>query len=447
MSIHRSIALFLTCCLGLVACGSDDTESSNGDDQSTAASDAAAEATPVTAPPEEPEPEQAATSEADAPLIAFDDDAPELLAQFSPIDVGTHRVTTLGTPFSFTVDEQWLVLPNQGGEFVLGDPASVGPGDRDIVFVRATGLSDPVAPNVSAADQPGWPLDDIDGWLDNLADGVTVTNRQTVELGDRSAVRFDLRIEDDFECGTEFCMLFVSNGVDNDKTLNPGVDFRVHWIDEGDSPIVVVTGAGPEGAPFIERAEAVTATLAFGDAQPHPLDPGLPLWEQGVSADVSAGRANFPIAGLSFELANERFVRQASGFVGVNQRTQSGVFLFKATSDLDGNPLATSDAIVEAILGDPTAGATEVDVSAEAAYPIREFDTAPDSPTTFGLKWNDTPGRAHEWHKGQFTRLWVIDTPDSAVVVSAESVEASTFDGAVSEALGIIATLQTIPAG
>ena len=91
--------------------------------------------------------------------------------------------------------------PNEPGFFVLSDPASAEPDDRDIVFVRASGLSDPGAPHINAADQTGWPLDDIEGWLDNLAEGITITNRQNVNLGDRSAVLIDLRVEDDFECG------------------------------------------------------------------------------------------------------------------------------------------------------------------------------------------------------------------------------------------------------
>ena len=338
--------------------------------------------------------------------------------------------------------------PNEPGFFVLSDPASSGPDDRDIVFVRATGLPDPSATNVNSQDRPEWPLDDIDGWLDNLAEGITITDRQNVKLGDRSAVRFDLRVEDEFECRPEFCMVFVlASGESGGKALNPGVDFRIHWINEGDSPIVVITGSGLEGAPFFERAEAVMATLAFGDQQPHPIDAERPLWEQGADADVPAGRADFFVAGLSFELANERHVRQKDGWVGVLQRTSSGIYILKPISDLDGNPLATSDAVVEALLADATAEATEVDVSAESAYPIREFETAPNSGTTFGLKWNDKTGRRNEWHTGPFTRLWIIDTPDGVVLVSAESVEESAFEGAVTEARGIILTLQTIPAG
>jgi hypothetical protein len=150
---------------------------------------------------------------------------------------------------------------------------------------------------------------------------------------------------------------------------------------------------------------------------------------------------------VSFELSDERFVRQSDGLVGVLQRTPPGIFIFKPISDLDGNPLATSDAVVEALLADSTAEAAEVDVSAESAYPIRSFATAPDSSTTFGLKWDDTPGRDHEWHTGPFTRLWIIDTPNGVVVVSAEGEDQSVFEVATTEAIGIISTLRTIPAG
>jgi len=466
LSSHRSIALFLGLTLGLVACGSDDSAGSDQDEESIAVVETtttAAVATTTAAPPESPdttatlaaptessEPEEPAPSDIEAGPAVFDAAAPEIIQSFSPIEVGTHRVNNLGTPFSFTLDEPWFVYPIDPGFFPLGTPNNAGPGDRDIIFVRATGLADPDAPNANREDQTGWPLDDIDGWLDNLTDGITITNRQTVDLGGRTAVRFDLRVEETFECGTTFCMGFVANrtldGITGGVIFDPGVDYRIHWIDEGESPIVVVLGAGSVGPPFFEQAESVLATLAFGDPEPHPIDPDLPLWEQGLSTDVPAGRANFPVAGLSFELADERFVRQSDGLVGVLQRTNSGIYMFKATGDLDGNPLATSDAVVEALLADTAAEATEVEVSAESAYPIREFDTAPDSPNTLGFKWSEKPGRNNEYHKGPFTRFWVIDTPDGVVVVAAESSDESAFEGAVTEALGLIATLQTLPA-
>jgi hypothetical protein len=90
------------------------------------------------------------------------------------------------------------------------------------------------------------------------------------------SVRFDLQVEDDFECGNDFCMGFVANGQSGGKALNPGIDFRIHWIDEGDSPIVIITGGGLAGTQFIDRAEAVLATLAFGDPQPHRSTPSAP---------------------------------------------------------------------------------------------------------------------------------------------------------------------------
>jgi len=464
MSNHRSIALFLGLTLALVACASDDSAGSNQGGESIAAVETtttAVVATTTAAPPESPdtttttqsappestEPEEPAPTETEAGPAVFDADAPELIYPFSHIEVGTYSVTNLGTPFSFTLDEPWFMYPTDPGFFVLGDPASAGPGDRDIVFLRVTGLADPDAPNANREDQTGWPLDDIDGWLDNLTDGITITNRQTVDLGGRAAVRFDLRVEDTFECGIRFCMGFVANstidGHTGEKVFDPGVDFRIHWIDEGESPIVIVAGAGQVGMPFFERSEAVLATLAFGDPQPHPIDPELPLWEQGVSGDVPAGRSNFPVVGLSFDLTEERFVDQEIGLLSVYQRTNSGIYMFKATSDLDGNPLATSDAVVEAVLADTRAEAIEVDVSATSAYPIREFDLVRGQ-TTFGLKWSDRP--FSDFTRQQFTRLWVIDTPDGIVVLTAGSAQEPAFEGAIAEALGIIATLQTSPA-
>ena len=453
MSILRSIALALTLALGVVACGDDDSDA-GGDEEPAAAADSTSGEQETD--PHEPDPatETDAADEppASAPAVeGYDADAADYTLEYSPIDAGTHRVTALGTPMTFTVDDSWFVNPNEPGYFALSDPSSVGPDDRDIVFMRVAALADPEAPGAPLAEQDGWPVDDLEGWLANLADGIEVSDPENVILGGRDAVRFDISVDDDFECGPEFCAGFVHNGNNGGRSLSPGITNRAFWIDEGETPILVMLGAGLQGEEFFDRAEEVLATLAFGEEQPHPLDLDRPIWEQGQPSEVPAGRADFTAAGFSFELAEDRFVNQrgsrvagqTGSVVGVIQRTDSGIFIHMPIADLEGNPLSTADDVAEAILADPTAGAEEVEPTVESIYPVRQFTTAPNSPNDFGLKWDDTPGL--EWHKGPNTTLYILDSPDGVVLVSAEARAEDTLAAAEAEAAQIIATLETIP--
>ena len=82
-----------------------------------------------------------AAAEADVPdesaELAFDENAVLLTDLFGPLEPGSYRVNTVGTPFSFTTEVPLFVQLNHPGEFVLTDPASNGPDDRDIVVQRS----------------------------------------------------------------------------------------------------------------------------------------------------------------------------------------------------------------------------------------------------------------------------------------------------------------------
>ena len=105
---------------------------------------------PTTEPPATTEPE------ADEPAVsAAPDDVPLLDFQYQPVPAGQYRVETLGAPFLIDIPEGWSVQPNSFGRFVITDPESSGPGDRDIVMIRPSNLSDPDQPGAPAAEQSG----------------------------------------------------------------------------------------------------------------------------------------------------------------------------------------------------------------------------------------------------------------------------------------------------
>jgi len=83
--------------------------------------------------------------------------------------------------------------------------------------------------------------------------------------------------------GPPFCVGFIASNVDDDGniegyTFEPGFRERVYWVDQGDQPpVVIIEGTRIDDPSFEEQADALLATLAFGDTQPNPIpDPGTP---------------------------------------------------------------------------------------------------------------------------------------------------------------------------
>jgi hypothetical protein len=202
----------------------------------------------------------------------FDASAQTLTGEFEPVPAGSYVVETLGTPFSLTVVEDWFAQVNSDAGAVLTDPASNGPGDRDVVFMRPTELSDPAAPSARIWQQELWPVDDLEGWLENVVDGLVVSEVRETSLGGAPAVTFGLEIAEDFDCGMAFCALFVDVGGRNGLTLFRDFDYRVWWLDQGKYELIaVVVDADPSQGEFFDTAESLLSTVAFGSPAPHPM--------------------------------------------------------------------------------------------------------------------------------------------------------------------------------
>lgn len=203
----------------------------------------------------------------------YDAAAEALTGEFEAVPAGSYLVETIGTPFSLTVGEGWFVQVNSEAGTALTDPESRGPGDRDVVFMRPTALSDPSAPSARVWQQELWPVDDLQGWLDSMVDGVRVSDVRETSLGGAEALTFDLELAEDFDCGMAFCALFVDVDGRNGLPLFRDFDYRVWWLDQGPyEPIAVVVGARPSEAEFLDTAETLLATVAFGPPAPHPFD-------------------------------------------------------------------------------------------------------------------------------------------------------------------------------
>ncbi len=202
-----------------------------------------------------------------------------------PIEPGTIGISALGTPLTLTFDDQWQSPLNAPGHTIFGDRGPDFTGE--VAFLRPHLLTDPAQPGAAAEAQTPWPLDDIEGWLDNLIDGIVTAGPERVQIGGRDAVYFEAEITDRGVCGDfGYCAGFLVNTIDDQGNISgwafqPGVHQQIWWIDQGDEPplaIIVVTPSADRS--FENQAATLLDTLVIGDPNPHPVaygDAGIDL--------------------------------------------------------------------------------------------------------------------------------------------------------------------------
>ncbi len=197
------------------------------------------------------------------------------------IEPGTYQVDALGVPIAINLGPEWWVLDNIEGATGFGHPESSGHGDREVWFFRPTLLADPTQPGADVQDQVWWPLEDIDGWLEALVDGIVTGDPQEVEVGGRPATYFEAEVTDPDVCGPfQHCAGFVINTFLGPSQVSawsfePGVHHRVWWIDAGDQPPLVIIAADFTGDhDFGKAVDELLDGLVIGEFGPHPVDAG-----------------------------------------------------------------------------------------------------------------------------------------------------------------------------
>ena len=428
------------CLLAATACNSTDGDTTS-ESAATAAPETAAEEAvdepattdpPDTAPSTDaPTTEPPATAEPEVdepPATASPSDVPLLDYEFQPVPAGQYRVETLGAPFLIDIPEGWFVQPNAAGFFVITDPESMGPGDRDLVMMRVSNLADPTAPQAPVDEQVGdWPLDDIAGWLDALIPGVADGEPVDTTIGGLDAVQFDVAVTDEVECGADFCVGFAINREVSGLAFNPGTGHRVWWIDGGEeSPIAIDIGDGGDPA-FTERAQAVLDTVTFESVGPNPVPSEGNLWEAGIASEVPAGTVSLPVGpGVTFETSEPHFIRQDEFKANVFVDAPGEADIFFPDEAFDGEPLATVDDAIASFERDPVITATVVGTRDVSGYEATQVDIA--SSTDFS---GDRPPpnlqrsapSSSDWIAAPDGTLWIMETPDGLAMITAEWFE------------------------
>lgn len=352
----------------------------------------------------------------------YDPEAEPNMDWFAPFEPGTYRTGALGTPMSFTTTEALNTQNNGDGMFVITDLSSRAPDDRDLVFIRVGAFSDPASPNASAEEETVWPNDDFLGWLENLHEGVIATDPIETTVNGLAAIRVDLSISDDIECGflPGGCVgLIINNGHDF-KALNKGASYRVWIVEQGDEdPLAIVDAiARDEDAPWFERSEVVMDTIAFGDIAPNPVQ-----WLPGTNQLNALGGVNVDLPENLAELTNgrPRLINRwtGRGFSTIPITDEPGAIYFSdRPHDFDGKPLASIDEVL-AELTSGGAELTELDATTIGGVDARVFDVTSADVGAILLRFSplDLAEDFFGWDAPAAGRIWLIEHPDRGLMM------------------------------
>ena len=454
MRIFRASSTFIAISLVVAACTATPGNDIDGLEASqTTATDAVEDPTPATTTTTVAStvalPESGAVFEASAPLLD---------ASFQPLEAGSYRVDTLGTPFSLTIPDDWWVQGNRAGVSMFTHPeSSQSFGDRDIVFVRPTQTAYPLDPSRGVTEM-GRSFE-IETWLDDLVDGLIVNDPSETRLGGEDAIYFDVRISPEVSCvpSPDFCVIFAMSRDIDGVVFRKGIDYRVWWVDGGEfDPIAVIVGAGLQGEEFFEEANVVLDTLAFGEWAPHPVPPGTDLWELGFPSRVPTGTVKIPLAGgLQFELQRPRDIFQNPGLANLDLPEHNGsLIMFTAPETATGDPIEAAEDVVAAVDGKDGVVLEQLDTTEIAGFDTTVFDLTNGPQKTrdgdFGgqplISFLESNTGLGFWHAPPLGRMWVIESDRGVLIVVAESFGRSEEDlaGIVDIAEPILESLEFI---
>ncbi|MFW2383716.1 MAG: hypothetical protein ACN4GZ_18340, partial [Acidimicrobiales bacterium] len=257
-----------------------------------------------------------------------------------------------------------------------------------------------------------------------------------------AAIRVDLSVSDDVECGffAGACVGFITNHGQDFKALNKGASYRVWIIDQADEdPLAIVDGiARDEDAPWYGRSDVVMDTIAFGEISPNPVQELVP----GTSQLNVLGGVEVIIPDNVAELTNgrsrvyNRWNGRGYAVIPVTERPAVIDFVNRP-HDIDGNPLGSSDEVVAELTAAGVA-MTELDATTIDGVEARVFDVTSENIRAILLLHSplDLAVDNFGWDAPAASRMWLIDHPERGVMM----IDAKAFEG-VNEFLPVVIEL------
>ncbi len=185
---------------------------------------------------------------------------------FVPLEPGRYELLNFGIPVSVEVPDDWFVQPNFPGFVVLTRAGSIGPGDRDLVWINDIQELAPIAGGpIRAGDAR--PVDDIEAIISDPPAGLVIDDVERVELsgpnGDTMpVVSFQVSVDPASPCtADEPCDYALITSYGSVKPLLSTVAQRVWFFPEHPTGPAAMVAQGDLNSDFLSEAVAIMATL------------------------------------------------------------------------------------------------------------------------------------------------------------------------------------------
>lgn len=335
------------------------------------------------------------------------------------VDPGTYRIDTLGTPFTFSVEETTGMFLNANGIVLLHDLSSVRADDATLTLRRTSLLPDPADPTSAVEAERGWPAEDLIGWLEALSDEVTAGDLMETTLGGRDATFVELEVGE-LSCDRQpECVSYAEDhSTPNQPIFTEGSSYRVWVVDQGEEePIVVVAAIDDESlTPWFDEADLILATVKFETTEPSPV---LRAAAGPVELDV--------FGGISIDLPEDvMIVEPFEGFARFIPTDIAGdVEFLTAPLDTDGIEVTTTDRLLQ-LLTDQGVDLTELESPTIGGFDARTFEVHSGQFPKIALKTRiaDLARPEFGWESTHRGHLWIVEHPESGLlIVSAETLD------------------------
>ncbi|GEM_PF-1242640 len=364
-----------------------------------------------------------------------DDGGVQLLTGDTFFDAGTFRIDTLGTAFTFSVNETTGLALNDNGVVMITDLTSSNADDRTVTFRRTALLPDPADPTAEVDPAEGWPATDLNGWLAAVGEEVTADNPVRTTLGGLGATFVEL----EFPCGEVNCA--AGDLLQSDLLIfTPGSHYRVWVVDQADQdPVLVVVAIDDhDEAAWFDEADDILASLVFESIEPNPV------------RRAPAGAVELAVFdGISLDLPEEVVVVEPfDGFARILPQDIGGdVELLARPLDTDGVEVATTEQLLR-LLADEAVEVTEHDAIDVGGFEARSFGLASGPYPNIVLKARtaDLARTEFGWETPQVGNLWIVEHPvRGLLLVSAEALkDRETIDLLQPWAEELLATLEFV---
>jgi hypothetical protein len=326
------------------------------------------------------------------------------------LDAGTYRVDTLGTAFTFDVDETAAVDVNENGVVSISDDyASRNPAVGTITFWRTPLLPDPASTPLDPT--TGWPASDVEGWVGVLGEAVSASEPLETTLGDAEAISVAL----EFPCRETSCTADDATAKWAAPVFTSGSRYEMFVVDQGrEDPIVVIVGMDRDDEAWQSTADALLSSLEFEPTEPNPVRIGA-----AGTVDLDA------FGGISIEIDDGATVAEPyDGFARLIPPDLEGdVEFITRPLDTDGVEV-TSVARLLQLLDDEAVVRTEVDGLDIDGVDGQTFEVNSGGTPNVVLKLREADLTRSEfgWESPHLGHLWMYEHPDRGLlIVSSEA--------------------------